>query len=227
MKYTYRILILIQIAIITQFIYFEQQIPGFVNVSFNENPIPYELLDSERAFFIVSYLSAYAIHLIIVEQIFRRRDNSIVWAKASLRITIQLGFTILFYFLHIVIFSDLTTRHHVESVLSISDFFEYRTIITSIIMIPVIICLLMFKMYALGKNVVLLVIGSTLFSLALSGIILYFEVGTLNDIEEERRIISHVLPIDMAIGLMLWRESRRNLRLDSMEHKAAGPVHHA
>jgi hypothetical protein len=224
MKYAYRILIIIQIAIIAHFIYFEQQIPGFVMVSFNENPIPYDMLPTERTFFIVTYLSVYAVHLIIVEQIFRRRDHTVVWSKAGLRITIQLGFTILFYFLYIAIFSNLKTRHHIESILSIEEFFNYRVTITFILMVPVLISMLMFKMYSIGKNALILVGISSIFTILLALAIMYFEQGflrgNLNDIEEERRLITNVLPIDIAIGFILWREARRNLRLDSLEHKS-------
>lgn len=217
MKYTYWLLITIQIAIVTQFIYFEQMIPGFVDVPFNENPIPYELLPYEYAFFTVSYLLLYAVHLIIVEQIFKRRDHTIVWSKAGLRITIQLGFTVFFYFFYIAIFSNLQTRHHIESLLTVNQFFKYRFIITAIMAIPVLICLLMFKIYALGKNTLILVFISGISTLLISWVIYYFETGPLNDIEEERRIITNVLSIDIAIGVMLWRESKRNMRLDKME----------
>lgn len=82
----------------------------------------------------------------------------------------------------------------------------------------------MFKMYSIGKNTVTLVGISSIFTILLSLAIMYFEQGTLlgnlNDIEEERRMITNVLPIDIAIGFILWRESRRNLRLDSLEHKS-------
>lgn len=221
MKYTYWILITVQIAIIIQFIYFEQQVPGFVTVTYSDNPIPYDLLPSENAFFTASYLLVYALHLIIVEQIFKRRDNTIIWDKAGLRITIQIGFSILFYFLYVALFSNLQNRHLMQSVLTVEEFFHYRAIITAILVLPVVICLLLFKYHTWTKNTFILISIGFTFTLIISAIILYFEQGTmhgnLNDLEEERRIITNILPVDIAIGFIIWREAKRNARLDKLE----------
>lgn len=222
MRHTYWILILFQSLIIAQFIYFEQLIPSFIVVDYNEFPVVYELTLPESAFFTAAYLSGMSLHFFIVEEIFRRRDGTIIWDKAALRGSIQLGFSILFYFMYVVIFSNLETRHHIESQLSTLQFFRYRLILSALFVSPVILCLLFFKTHAWEKNIFTLITISGFFSLLISGLIYYFEglqtTRSLNDIEEERRILTNLLPIDIAIGFILWREKKRNTRLDKLEN---------
>lgn len=220
MPWTYWILIAIQMGILTDFVYNEYDIPYFMMVDFKDLPVPYEMTTLETSYVVVCYLVSLAIHFFIVEEIFRRRNGTIIWDKAALRIAIQLGFTVFFYFLYIVLFSNLQTRHHIETQISTISFFKYRISLTLIYLLPTLLCLLLFKRYALWKNIVTLLVFSTVFSVIISFAIYYYQTQytkiPFNDIQEERRLISNVLSIDFTIGLILWRELMRNKRLDKL-----------
>ncbi len=224
MRLSYFILIVFQLCLMVQFTIHELEIPSFSIVNYSELPVPYEMTTLETSYTFTIYAVCLVFHFFIVEEIFRRRNGSIIWDKAGLRAAIQIGFTILFYFLYVVIFSDLKTRHNVERELTFYQFCQYRFSITLIFLIPTILCLLLFKIYAFWKNIFILFSIGILFTCIDIYLIHYYQASIVkipfNDVQEERRLITNIVPIDISIGFILWRDQLRNVRLDNQYQKS-------